>query len=96
LIQVETEGLVELEPARDFNQSLGKLGVDAPVAHFVGIGQGTARDATPNARCAGMAICRLIEAVGEMKEPLDLRATHRLHDHVAIANAISTTIGDKP
>ena len=49
LFQVHTEGLVDIQSARNTNQALGELGVDAPVPNFVGIGQGAARDPSANA-----------------------------------------------
>ena len=39
LLQLDTERLVDVEPSRDPDQSLGELGVDAPVSDLIGIGQ---------------------------------------------------------
>src|ERR1039457_2377452 len=43
LVEVHAERLVGVERPRDFNQDMGKLGEDAPVACFVGVGQSAAR-----------------------------------------------------
>ena len=39
LLEVDAKRFVEVEPTRDPDQVLGKLGIDTPVARFVGIGQ---------------------------------------------------------
>jgi hypothetical protein len=44
MAQVDAERLVDIQLASDANQPLGEVGVDAPVAHGVRIGQRIARD----------------------------------------------------
>src|ERR1035437_9503836 len=47
-LQIDTEGLVDIEASSNTNQALRDVGVDAPVAHHVGIGQRIARDHRTN------------------------------------------------
>ena len=49
VLQIDAEGLVGIERPRDADQALREVGVDAPVAHGVGIGQRIARDRRANA-----------------------------------------------
>src|SRR3982074_144867 len=44
LLQIDTERLLRIKTTRSTNQRLRKVGVNAPVADFVGIGQRAARD----------------------------------------------------
>src|ERR1039457_56864 len=46
LVEVECERIVCIEPPRDAYQLLCEVGIDAPVAHRVGISQGVAGDRT--------------------------------------------------
>ena len=54
ILQVHAEGLVHIELARDPDQVLRELGIDAPVARFVRIGQGAAGH-----RCADPQVVEL-------------------------------------
>src|SRR5439155_10761851 len=47
--QVQSQILVAIEPARFLDQDGGEIGIDPPIAAFVGVGQGAARDRTLNA-----------------------------------------------
>lgn len=38
-LQIDAEGLLRIQRPGDADQALGKIGIDAPVAHSVGIGQ---------------------------------------------------------
>ena len=38
-LQIDAEGLLRIQRPGDADQALGKIGIDAPVAHRVGIGQ---------------------------------------------------------
>src|SRR5208337_3144986 len=38
-LQIDTEGLLRIQRSGDADQALGKIGIDAPVAHSIGIGQ---------------------------------------------------------
>src|SRR5882762_597914 len=38
-LQIDTEGLLRIQRPGNADQALGKIGIDAPVAHSVGIGQ---------------------------------------------------------
>ena len=42
--QVDTEGLIGVEPTRLIDQALRELGIDAPIARLVGVGKGGAFD----------------------------------------------------
>ena len=42
VVEFDTEVVVEIEAACGVYQGLGKVGVDTPVALFVGVGQGAA------------------------------------------------------
>ena len=42
-LQIDSKGVVAIQTPGDPDQRLGKLRIDAPVAHFVGIGQRVAR-----------------------------------------------------
>ena len=48
LLQIDTEGLVDIQRSGDGDQALREVGVDAPVAHCVRVGQRVARDCRPN------------------------------------------------
>src|SRR6185503_8229907 len=43
-VEIHSEGLVDIQLARDGNESLRELSIDAPIARSVGIGQCVARD----------------------------------------------------
>jgi hypothetical protein len=47
-LQIDAEGLLHIQPPGDADQALGEIGVDAPVAHGVGIGQRVASHRRPN------------------------------------------------
>ncbi len=49
LLQFDPEGLGGIERARRRDQPLGEVGIDPPVAHLVGMGQGVAGDGAPEA-----------------------------------------------
>ena len=38
-LQIDTEGLLCIQPPGDADQALGEIGIDAPVARGIGIGQ---------------------------------------------------------
>src|ERR1700688_590186 len=38
-LEIDTEGLLRIQRSGDADQALGKIGIDVPVAHSVGIGQ---------------------------------------------------------
>ena len=76
VLAIDTERLVHIAPARDANQVLCKLRVDAPIARFVRIGQRAARDRTTNAEVielgrlrsqAGLDIAQTL-AVAQLRE----------------------------
>ena len=76
VLEVHAEGFVEVEPARDANQVLRELGVDAPVARFVGVGQRAARHRSANPKVielgrlrtqAGLDVAQTL-AIGELRE----------------------------
>ena len=56
--QVQSQILVAIEPARFLDQDCGEIGIDPPIAAFVGIGQGAARDRTPNAQMIETPVLR--------------------------------------
>ena len=55
LIQLHTELLVGVEAAGLANQHLSEIGVDAPIANLIGIGQGIARDPAADAQVIQLA-----------------------------------------
>ena len=48
-IEINAEGVADIERPRDADQVLGEVGEDAPVVGLVGVGQGGARDAAAKA-----------------------------------------------
>src|ERR1700723_512150 len=50
LFQVDTQRVFDIQFSGVCNEDLSKVGVDAPVAILVGLGQSVARDATTNAK----------------------------------------------
>lgn len=58
LFQIDTKGIPGIKPASDANERLGQIGVDAPVAHRVGIGQGVASNAAVDAHVIELALLR--------------------------------------
>jgi hypothetical protein len=56
--ELDAEIVLDIEPARDLDQGLGEIGVDAPVAYFVGIGQRLARDRTADAHVVELVALR--------------------------------------
>ena len=76
VLQVDAEGLVDIQRSRDADQALGEVGVDAPVAHVVGIGQRIARHRGANAQVvelgalraqAGFDVAQTL-AIGQLRE----------------------------
>lgn len=49
LIELDAERFVAVKGARHSDQHMGEVGVDSPVAHLIGVGQGVARNLTANA-----------------------------------------------
>ena len=56
IFQIHAEGLVDVEPARDSDQVLGKLGIDAPVARFVRVGKRAPGHRSANAQVVKLRI----------------------------------------
>ncbi len=44
LLQIDTKGLVDIQRPRDADEALREIGVDAPVAYGIGVGERIARD----------------------------------------------------
>lgn len=55
LIEFDAERFVAVKAARHFDQRMGKVGVDSPVADLIGMGQGVARNLTANAHVISLA-----------------------------------------
>ena len=55
LIQMHTELVVGVEAAGLANQHLSEIGVEAPIANLIGIGQGIARDPAADAQVIQLA-----------------------------------------
>ena len=93
-LEVHAEGFVDVEPARDANQMLGELGIDAPVARFVRIGQRAARHRSANTQVielgrlrtqAGLDVAQAL-AIGQLREGHAaelIRATEIAHAMIA-------------
>ena len=47
--EIDAKSVIDVERARDTDQALREVGMDAPVALLVGVGQGAARDMAPDA-----------------------------------------------
>lgn len=58
LVEIETERLAGVHRARDADQHLSKVGVDAPIVRLVGIGQSGARNPAPEAHVIKLALHR--------------------------------------
>lgn len=58
LIEFYAKRFVCIEPACGIDKGLRKVGIDAPIAYFVGVGQGVARHPTPNAHVIEFALLR--------------------------------------
>ncbi len=58
IFQIDAKGFGGIETAGDGNERLGKVGVDAPVAALVGIGQGAARYSALDAHVVELARLR--------------------------------------
>src|SRR2546425_5186343 len=58
LLQSQAEVVFEVKRPRCLDQQLGKVGVDAPVAHRVGVRQRVARNATANAQVIELGLVR--------------------------------------
>ena len=76
VLQIDPERLVHIQSPGDADQALGKVGVDAPVAHRVGIGQGVARHRRAQAQMVelgalgaetGFDVAQTL-AIGELRE----------------------------
>jgi hypothetical protein len=57
-LQVYAKGFVEIELARYADQALREVGIDPPIAHFVGIRQRAAGDAASNAHVVQLLALR--------------------------------------
>jgi len=55
LLQFETEGVIRIDASGLVDESLCKVGVDAPIAVFVGISQSAPRDPTPKTHVIELA-----------------------------------------
>ena len=75
-LEVDPEGLVDVEPARDPDQVLRELRINAPVAPLVRVGQRAARHRSPNTQVvelgglcpkAGGDVAQAL-AIGELRE----------------------------
>ncbi len=56
--QLDAEAVVRVEHAGAGNQHLREVGVDAPIAHRVCMGQGIARDLAANAEMVKLGVLR--------------------------------------
>jgi hypothetical protein len=54
VVEFDAEVVVDIEPSGRVDQCLGEIGIDAPVAHLVGVGQSVARH-----RCADPHVIEL-------------------------------------
>jgi len=55
LFQIDAKRFPGIKTTGDSNERLGKVGVDTPVAHFVGIGQRAARNSALDAHVVQLA-----------------------------------------
>ena len=58
VLQVDPEGFVDIQWPSDADQALGEVGVDAPIAHGVGIGQRVARHRRAHAEVVELGLLR--------------------------------------
>jgi hypothetical protein len=58
LIQVYSERVVDIKLSRFFDEHLCKVGIDAPVAYLIGVGQSIAGDLSTDAHVISFLICR--------------------------------------
>jgi len=58
LLQFPAEVLVDVQPTRPGDEHLSEIGVDAPVAHLVGVGEGVARDRRADAHVIQLRLHR--------------------------------------
>ena len=56
VIELDAEAVLGIERAGDDDQRLGEIGIDAPIAPFVGIGQGGARDMPADAHVVELGL----------------------------------------
>jgi len=58
VVEVDAEGFGSIEATGDADQRLSEVGVNAPIATLVGIGQSTARDSAPDTHVVELALLR--------------------------------------
>jgi len=56
LVEIDAKVVLGVQAAGDVDEGLGEIGVDAPIAPFVGIGQGGAGDMSPDAHVVELAL----------------------------------------
>lgn len=57
VVELDSEGIALIERTCFLDQDLSKLGIDAPVAHLIGVGQSVARDSAANAHVIKLLRC---------------------------------------
>ncbi len=58
VVEIETEGLVGIHGARDFDEHFSEVGVDTPVVRLIGVGQRGAGNPAPKAHVIELALNR--------------------------------------
>ena len=58
LLQIDAEGFVDIQPSCDPDQALGEVGVDAPVANSIGVGERVARYRRANPKVIELGLLR--------------------------------------
>ncbi len=79
LVEIDAERLAGIQAPGNTDQGLGEVGVNAPVAPFVGIGQGGARDISADAHVVKLA---------RLGAPADFDVAQALAIGQALANAM--------
>jgi hypothetical protein len=56
LVEIDAEAVIDVEASGDADQGLGEVGMDAPVALLVGVGQGAARHIAPDTHVVELGV----------------------------------------
>lgn len=102
LVQIESQILVGIQRTSDANEGLGKIGVDAPVAALVSLGQRvTGNGWRANAYVIQLAVVSL-QASLDIAKALPMRELGKRHDEILIKTTKSLHVtlalitGDDP
>ena len=83
LLQVDAERFLGIQRSRDVDQALSEIGIDAPVAHAIGVGQRVARDDRPQPQVIELGSLRT-QTRFDVAQALPIRELRERHNQELI------------